>query len=168
MALRRRTWASARLWRRRRHPGGFGSRRDSNHSKVRGRLGCGKEECCLALRPVEGAAQLAAREDCCSGWKAAAVREGFAAAYAGPETAVGKAVVRFIATEVSARAQLWVIWPTMLIWGAVARTDDGHSWSTRSPPSQAQRSRGESWPASGRARGGRRQILRRAGRGGGR
>jgi hypothetical protein len=62
--------------------------------------GAGEEDFILAVHPVEGAAQLAGHGGKLLGWKAAAFGQGFAAAHAGPETAVGKAVVRFSSAEV--------------------------------------------------------------------
>ena len=54
----------------------------------------------LALRPVEGAAQLAGQGGKLVRGKGATLGQGLAAADAGPETAVGKAIVGFRATEV--------------------------------------------------------------------
>jgi hypothetical protein len=91
--------------------------------------------------------KLAGQRGLLFGGKAATVGQGFAAPDAGPQTAVGKAVVGFGVTEVI---------------GEVALGDMTHDAdmrrsgldvtmaviSAQSPPSQAQRSKGESWPVS--------------------
>ena len=65
----------------------------------RGR-GAAEEDFGLALRPVEGAVQLAGQGGKLVRGKGATVGQGLAAANAGPEAAVGKAIVGFGATEV--------------------------------------------------------------------
>jgi len=54
----------------------------------------------LTLRPVEGAPQLMGHGGKLVRREAAAVGQGLAATHVGPETAVGKAVVRFAASQV--------------------------------------------------------------------
>jgi hypothetical protein len=52
------------------------------------------------LHPVEGTAQLTGDHGVLFGWKAATVGQGLAATHAGPQTAIGKAVVGFDVIEV--------------------------------------------------------------------
>ena len=56
--------------------------------------------------PVEGTAQLAGYRGVPLGWKAATLGQGLGAVHAGPETTVGKAVVRFGAAEVVGKLAL--------------------------------------------------------------
>jgi hypothetical protein len=62
--------------------------------------GAVEEDSGLALRPFEGAAQLAGQGGKLVRGEGATLGQGLAAAHAGPETAVGKAIVHFGATEV--------------------------------------------------------------------
>jgi hypothetical protein len=62
--------------------------------------GAAEEDSGLALRPVEGAAQLAGQGGKLVRGEGATLGQGLAAAHAGPEAAVGKAIVHFGATEV--------------------------------------------------------------------
>jgi hypothetical protein len=107
--------------------------------------GAAEEDSGLALRPVEGAAQLAGQGGKLVRGEGATLGQGLAAAHAGPETAVGKAIVHFGATEVVGELAFSDMSDEAEV-GAGGVEEMASVLNGRSPPSQAQRSRGESWP----------------------